>query len=362
MSVKIVIAAGGTGGHIFPGLTFAKHFITKGHTVEWIGTKKGLESKLIPQNNININYINISGLRGKNWLTKFLAPYNIIIAILQSLILLVKLKPNVVLGMGGFVAGPVGIAAWLLRIKLIIHEQNAIAGTSNRILGLFANHILASFEDSFPKNLKYNTKTLVVGNPVRENLAAVATLPLDLSKQHDGFNILVLGGSRGARFLNQIIPEALADLENIRILHQTGEQDLDYTTELYAKKNLQHAHIIKAFIDDMLTAYLNADLIICRSGASTVFEIMAIGAASIMIPLPWAIDDHQTKNAQFLANQGGCVLIAQNNLDPEKLKSLVLDLKNNIIKLNALRQNARLQYNKYQASNNMQRALDLILG
>lgn len=351
----ILIAAGGTGGHIFPGLAVAKNLITKGYKVAWIGTLDGLESTLVPKNNIPIYYIKITGFRGKSLFTKLLAPFYILLAIAQAIKIIKLLNPQTILGMGGFVSGPVGIAAWLLRKKLIIHEQNAVAGTSNRILVYFTRYILESFPNSFSKNLskKYLEKIISTGLPIRADLLSTP-LPEHRNNNkniNNTLNILVVGGSRGAQFLNTTIPKALADLENIKILHQTGEKEYITTKALYNKHAKQNIHQIKPFIDDMLEAYLSADLVICRAGASTIFEIMAIGVAAILIPLPWAIDDHQTKNALYLVNNNAGILLQQQDISVDVLKKLIIALKANKNKLYAMQLAARSLYKKYELNN-----------
>lgn len=353
----IIIAAGGTGGHIFPGLAVAKNLITKGHKVAWLGTLSGLEKELIPKNNIPIYYIKINGFRGKKLLTKILTPFNLLLSILQAVRIIKALDPAVILGMGGFVSGPAGIAAWLLGKKLIIHEQNAIAGSSNRILAYFAHHILESFPNSFFKNnfvktTKYSEKITITGLPVRGEL--LTTTPPEnrtVSKNNNSLNILIIGGSRGAQFLNKTVPEALVGLENINILHQTGEQELLDTQAVYAKYFKPDQYQVKAFIDNMQAAYVTADLIICRAGAATIFEIMAVGVAAILIPFPWAIDDHQTKNALYLANNNAGILLQQKDITIPSLQKIIIDLKNNKYKLHAMQKAAKDLYKNFAAAN-----------
>lgn len=373
MPKKIIIAAGGTGGHIFPGIAIAEQLIAKGHTVEWIGTERGLEVQIVPKHGIKIHYIKVTGFRGKNWLTKLISPFKIIWAICQSIIILAKQQPDLVVGLGGFVTGPVGIASWLLRKKLAIHEQNAIAGTSNRILAYFANYVLESFPNSFPEKISRDKLTLF-GNPIRNNLlqaiesfesleAVNSTSDMNFASRSSGssryieaestkigqkkLRILVLGGSRGARFLNQLIPTTLAGMPNVLITHQTGTLEYPATYNLYAEQNLQDRHNIKPFIEDMAQAYQNTDLIICRAGASTIFEIMAMGIPSILVPLPSAIDDHQTKNANYLVNNNAGILIKQSDLTKQRLRSIIEDLILNQNKLHAMQVAARQLYEQY---------------
>lgn len=349
MVKNIVIAAGGTGGHIFPGLAIAEELVVNGYKVVWIGTRAGLEANLIPKHNIDIHYINIAGIRGKNWIDKILATFNIVFAVFQSLVILHKLNPDTILGMGGFVTGPVGIAAWLLRKKLVIHEQNAIAGTTNKILLYFADHVLESFPNSFSSN--HAGKIILTGLPVRKNLLDFSSQQKVGNQQERIFRILVLGGSRGAKFLNQIIPDALGTIANIKILHQTGEQDFQSTYDIYVNKNIHVIHEIKPFIENMLDAYSNVDLVICRSGAATIFEIMAIGLASILVPLPWAIDDHQTKNALYLADHNAAILVKQSDLTVEKIRNLVVELISEPNRLHDIRLAAKSLYKPYELNN-----------
>lgn len=340
----ILIAAGGTGGHIFPGLAVAEPLIANGNQVVWVGTINGLEATLVPKHNIKIYYIKISGIRGKKIFTKLFGVVNILFAIFQSIKIIKSLNPTTVLGFGGFVSGPVGLAAKLLRKKLIIHEQNTIAGTANKILSLFADQVLESFPNSF--NNKNNKKFVLTGLPIRANL---------LAKNFDNnanniLNILVLGGSRGAQFLNQTVPPSLCDIKNIKIIHQTGEQEFAQTTEIYAKYFINaNNYEIKPFLNDMQEAYLTADLIICRAGASTIFEIMKVGIGSILIPLPWSIDDHQTKNALYLVNNNAAILLKQEEASSEKLKNLIIDLINNPDKLRNMQLAAKLLYQPYES-------------
>ena len=350
----ILIAAGGTGGHIFPGLAIAEKLIASGYKIVWVGTVNGLEATLVPKNNIQIHYIKITGVRGKKLLTKILAPFNILFAVWQAIKIIKLLNPSTILGMGGFVSGPVGIAAWLLGKRLVIHEQNSIVGSSNRILAFFANKVLESFPNSFANGYlnKYinKNKIILTGLPVRPNLLGTLVPP---RINDNPLKILVIGGSRGAQFLNQTIPKALGGLPNIKILHQTGEKEFLITKELYAQNSNQNIHDIRPFIDNMLDVYLWADLVICRAGASTVFEIMAVGVAAILVPLPWAIDDHQNQNALYLVNNNAGILLKQSEINAsiEKLTNLIIDLAANKHKLYTMQAAARQLYKPYEANN-----------
>lgn len=339
---KVLIMAGGTGGHIFPALSIARHLQSLGVEVEWLGTKKGMESDLIPQSDIPIHYISVSGLRGKSVLTKVFSPFVIVIAIMQAIAKILKTKPSCVLGMGGFVTGPGGVAAWLLRKPLLIHEQNAIAGFSNQLLYPMASVVMEGFAGAFNrkqeiskssllKRLSSSDKAVYVGNPLRkEILDCPPPAQRFLSNENnDRIKLLVLGGSRGALAINQLVPEFLKDFsasENIETWHQCGKNNLqtckDYYAELGVKEN-QNCRI-SAFIDDMAEAYCWADIVICRAGASTVAEIAAIGIPAVFIPFPFAVDDHQTENAVIMQKLGAAWLFQQQELTTEALASVLL--------------------------------------
>ena len=308
--------AGGTGGHVFPALAVAEQMRAQGIVVHWLGTRAGLEAKLIPQAGFTIDFISIKGLRGKSVLGWILAPLRILIAVTQAVQVCLRLKPNVVLGMGGFVTGPGGVASWLLRRPLVIHEQNAIPGMTNRWLAKLAKRVLAAFPNSFARQAKlYHT-----GNPVRASI-----LNLDKPEQryaeHSGsIRVLIVGGSLGAQALNECVPQALARLDmNTRpqVWHQTGRNKLASTQQDYAAQQVD-AQLVE-FIDDMDAAYAWADVLICRAGAMTISEISNVGIASILVPYPHAVDDHQTANARYLSQAGAAILIQQVELTPQRL-------------------------------------------
>lgn len=312
MVKRIVIMAGGTGGHVFPALAVAQELIEKGWQVSWLGTQKGLEGRVIPDQGIDIDWLSVAGVRGKGWLSKITAVLLLMKACIQALIILQKRKPDVVLGMGGFVAGPGGLMAKLLGIPLIIHEQNRVPGTTNRLLARMANQVLEAFPGSFDKKLKAK----FTGNPLRKQFVIAlnpsATAP-GVAEGLRGINILVVGGSQGAQILNEVVPEALAELKNATVRHQTGAAMQQQVESRY--KALGVNAKVSAFIEDMVSAYQWADLVICRSGAMTVSEVAAVGLPAIFVPLPGAIDDHQTANARYLTDAGAGQLLRQKDLN-----------------------------------------------
>ena len=323
MQKHILIMAGGTGGHVFPGLAVADVLISRGHLVSWMGTRSGIEARLVPEAGLTIHYIDIAGVRGKGMFGLLMAPVRVSRAIVQSFFVFLKVRPNAVLGMGGFVSGPGAIAAKFMKIPLLVHEQNAVAGTTNRILFRFADHVFEAFPGTFPKS----EKVMAVGNPVRGNLP-------DKKPYASGqkLRILVLGGSRGASAINELLPDLAAEMAGcIEIWHQTGEQQQQEVTQKY-KASAQNARV-DAFIDDMAAAYGWADLLICRAGAMTVSEVACVGLPAIFIPFPFAIDDHQTANASWLAEKGAAVIVQQKDMTIEKLRQLLNEFDQNREKL-----------------------------
>jgi len=303
--------AGGTGGHVFPALAVAGSLIEKGWQVSWLGTQKGLESRVVPENNIEIDWLSVAGVRGKGWSSKITAVLMLFKACAQARKILRQRKPDVVLGMGGFVAGPGGLMAKLLGIPLIIHEQNRVPGTTNRLLARLADQVLEAFPGSF--NKKINAKC--TGNPLRK---AFLNLPETAERSiAQEIRLLVVGGSQGAQILNNVVPEAVAELKDIHVKHQTGAAMLEQVTERYKALGV-HAEV-NAFIEDMVAAYQWADIVICRSGAMTVSEVAAVGKPAIFIPLPGAIDDHQTANARYLTDSGAGLILLQKDLNSTSL-------------------------------------------
>ncbi len=313
-SKRFLIMAGGTGGHVFPGLAVAKELIGKGHSVFWMGTRAGIESELVPAAGISIAYVDIQGVRGKGKKGLLEAPGKINKAVKESKKIIQECKPDCILGMGGFVSGPGGVAAKLLGVPLVIHEQNAIPGTTNRILSLFANRVLEAFSGTFAKRIN----AVHVGNPVRKDLHS-ATHQIDHSAD---LKLLVLGGSLGAKAINDVIPEMVDTLDfTIDVWHQTGKKHIDEVTALYGEEALTMKSIeLSPFIDDMAEAYAWADLVICRSGAMTVSELTVAGVPAIFIPYPHAIDDHQTANANWMASHQAAVVLPQSELTVSALR------------------------------------------
>ncbi|MGB1110110.1 MAG: undecaprenyldiphospho-muramoylpentapeptide beta-N-acetylglucosaminyltransferase [Gammaproteobacteria bacterium] len=315
---RIMIVAGGTGGHVFPGLAVAERLREAGAEVTWLGTRNGLESRLVPDAGIDIDWISISGLRGKGMATLLMAPFKIVKACLQSAAVIRRRKPDAVLGMGGFVSGPGGLMARLLGRPLLLHEQNARAGLTNRLLSRIASRVFSAFPNSFPSGVKDQ----VVGNPVRASLSALPepAKRLDCDCENRPCRLLVIGGSQGALVLNQIVPEAISLIEPERrpeIIHQAGPGTIAEARERYGRLEIDCD--LRSFIDDMAEVYGWADLVICRAGALTVSEIAAVGIAAIFVPLPHAVDDHQTANARYLTEAGAGILMPQTELDAEHL-------------------------------------------
>jgi UDP-N-acetylglucosamine--N-acetylmuramyl-(pentapeptide) pyrophosphoryl-undecaprenol N-acetylglucosamine transferase len=325
----VLIMAGGTGGHVFPALAVADELRARGVPVVWLGTKAGIESRLVPQAGYPIEWMSITGLRGKNTLTLLLAPVRIVMACWQALRVLLRRRPCAVLGMGGFASGPGGLMAWLIRKPLLVHEQNAIAGMTNKILSRFASVVLQAFPGVFK-----NAKT--TGNPVRQSICEL-TAPSERFARRDVKNklrLLVIGGSLGAVKLNEIIPQSLATIavaDRPEVIHQTGVKNIDAARDLYRSTDVDAK--VEAFIDDMPAAYEWADLVICRSGAMTVFELAAAGVASVLVPYPYAVDDHQTGNARYLESAGAAIVRQQDELTTDWLVAVINDFSANRNKL-----------------------------
>lgn len=321
---NILIMAGGTGGHVYPALAVADKLKEKGFQLFWLGTSKGMEAKVVPDHGYPLLKINVAGVRGKGVLRLLFTPIMLAIALVQALMIMIKVRPVVVLGMGGFASGPGGIAAWLMRIPLLIHEQNAIAGLTNRLLAPFAVSVMAAFPGAF----KESKKLTITGNPVRND---IVSLP-EPEKRYANrdltvLKILVLGGSLGAKKLNEVIPQtlsALGDEYKFEIKHQCGERHFSDTEATYKEYNVNVE--VMPFINNMAEVYAWADIVICRAGALTVAELAATGIASILIPFPYAVDDHQTENAKYLSGEGAAVLIQEMQLNIGKLKELLLKL------------------------------------
>jgi len=316
MTKKILIMAGGTGGHVFPGIAIAKALEKQGVDIIWLGSEGGMETTLVPKADLSFQTLSITGFRGKSFLNQLKMPFILIQAVIQAYKILKKEKPDLVLGMGGFAAAPGGIAAKLLNIPLIIHEQNSISGWTNKFLSKIASHVFCAFPNTFP----ISPRIIITGNPVRED---IQQLPLKHTLHHPP-RLLISGGSRGAKILNDIVPEAIELLpENLRpeIYHQTGQ------TSSANYHNIQNISVItQPFIDDMAKAYDWADLVICRAGALTLAELTAVGLPAILVPYPYAVDDHQTVNAKYLEAHHAAVLLPQSELTPEKLSQLLIKI------------------------------------
>ena len=314
----VLMTAGGTGGHVYPALAVAIELMNRGFRVEWVGTARGLENRVVPAAGITLHCLPVRGVRGKSALQKVQGLWFLLLATLEALWLLRRLGPRCVVGMGGYVAGPAGVAAWLLRKPLLIHEQNAIAGTTNRLLAPLAARVLAAFEGAFKEQIDCT----VLGNPVRSQLvAAGASRQYSYSGQRP-LRLLVLGGSLGAQAINEVIPGTLRSIrdhgEELDVWHQTGEAHIAQVRASYGELQGEQLRV-DPFIEDMAGAYTWADLVLCRAGALTVSELAVMGCPSILVPLPQAIDDHQTANARFLANQGGAIILRQSDMREEAL-------------------------------------------
>ncbi|HEX4388133.1 MAG TPA: undecaprenyldiphospho-muramoylpentapeptide beta-N-acetylglucosaminyltransferase [Steroidobacteraceae bacterium] len=316
MSRPILIMAGGTGGHVFPALALARLLRAQSQEVVWLGTERGLESRVIPAEGIAIERLSIGGLRGKGAFTWLAAPFRLARALWQALAVMRRHQPLVVVGLGGFVTGPGGVAAWLTRRPLLIHEQNAIAGFTNRCLAHLARQVLEAFPGSFGGAVKAR----VIGNPVRADISAVPPPVTRFSGRTGPIRILVIGGSQGAARLNAVVPFALKRLSSwlaFDVRHQAGERWIEAGRASYAQAGVRAD--VRPFIEDMSEAYGWADLVICRAGALTVSELAAVGVASVLVPYPAAVDDHQAYNAQYLVREGAALLISDRELTPERL-------------------------------------------
>jgi UDP-N-acetylglucosamine--N-acetylmuramyl-(pentapeptide) pyrophosphoryl-undecaprenol N-acetylglucosamine transferase len=317
----IMVMAGGTGGHVFPALAVAEFLRQQGESIVWMGTRSGIESRLVPEAGIPVEWLDVQGLRGKGVLTIALAPFKLIQACWQAMNILRRNRPRAVLGMGGFASGPGGLMAWILRIPLIIHEQNAVIGLTNKLLkGLSRISYFA-----FPQAAAGIANSEVVGNPVRAEILSIAEPQIRLAgREQDRLRLLIIGGSLGAKTLNEVVPAAMQKIPSQHrpmIKHQCGERHLDACQGLYQQCAVEAE--VMAFVKDMKSAYEWADLVVCRSGALTVSELAAAGMASILVPYPYAVDDHQYINAGFLEAADAALLIRDHELTPEKLSEII---------------------------------------
>jgi UDP-N-acetylglucosamine--N-acetylmuramyl-(pentapeptide) pyrophosphoryl-undecaprenol N-acetylglucosamine transferase len=323
MSGPVLIMAGGTGGHVFPALAVAKVLRDRGVAVVWLGVPGSMESRLVPANGFPIEWVRVAGIRGKGLAAWLLAPLRIMNAVAQAMGVLRRVQPRSVLGAGGYVSGPGGIAAWLLRVPLLIHEQNAVAGMTNRWLARLANQVLEAFPGSFGPKVRART----IGNPVRADIAALPPPPVRFAGRESRPRLLVFGGSQGALRLNIVVPQALARVApEIRpqVRHQTGERGLEAARAAYADARVE-AEVLP-FIDDMAEALSWADLAVCRAGAMTIAELQAAGLGAIFVPFAVATDDHQTKNADVMVRSGAARVIQERDLTPERLGEAISEL------------------------------------
>jgi UDP-N-acetylglucosamine--N-acetylmuramyl-(pentapeptide) pyrophosphoryl-undecaprenol N-acetylglucosamine transferase len=317
MARTIMIMAGGTGGHVFPALAVADSLRASGWNVIWLGTRAGMEATLVPARGYEVAWIRFSGLRGKGFLPKLLLPMNLLVAFWQSARAIFARRPDVVLGMGGYISFPGGMMASLLNRPLAIHEQNSVAGLANRVLARIADRVLVSF----PETLAHGE---FVGNPVRTEIARIAPPAERYAARTGPLRLLVVGGSLGAAALNDVVPKALARIPEAArpvVTHQSGNKHIAELHANYAAAGV--AGELVPFIEDMAAAYAGADVVICRAGATTVAELAATGVASLLVPFPFAVDDHQTTNAQYLVDRGAAILERQAKLTPDRLAEIL---------------------------------------
>ena len=331
---SILVMAGGTGGHIFPGLAVAEYLRICGWNVFWLGNQSGMEYRLVKSCDFPFEAVEFGGLRGKGFKAKLMLPINLMRACFQSWKIMRRVKPSVVLGMGGYITFPGGLITKLLKRPLVLHESNSVAGSANKALAKIAMRRLTGFPNTMDQ-------AEWVGNPIREEFEHVSSTTVRYDQRQGPLSILVVGGSLGAAALNENIPAALALMPKDSrpvVIHQAGDKHLEDLQKRYA--DLGVAADIRPFIEDMPSAYAQADLVICRSGAMTVSEVAACGVASCLIPFPFAIDDHQTANAKFLADADAAILLPQKNLNPQDLALMIQNFNRADLKEMALRAHA----------------------
>jgi UDP-N-acetylglucosamine--N-acetylmuramyl-(pentapeptide) pyrophosphoryl-undecaprenol N-acetylglucosamine transferase len=314
--------AGGTGGHVFPALAVADYMKVSGWRVVWLGTKGGMEEILVPQKGYDIEIMDFSGLRGKNFMVWFLLPLRLLLAFWQSARVLFQIRPDVVLGMGGYPAFPGGIMASLLNKPLLIHEQNSIPGLANKILANFADKVLLGF----PNAIRNEKKVIFSGNPVRKEISQLDIPDKRYAGRSGKLKLLIIGGSLGAQALNTIVPQMLKLIpDHMRplVTHQAGRKHLERLKNNYSEAGVEGELVV--FIENIAVYYADCDLVICRAGALTIAELTAAGIASILVPFPYAVDDHQTSNAKFLSDKDAAVLLPQNELTPQGLAQLLME-------------------------------------
>jgi len=316
----IVVMAGGTGGHVFPALAVARQLADAAYRVVWIGNRNGMEAELVPKYGFEMEWLKFSGLRGKGLVPKVMLPFNLLVAFSQALGILTRLKPKAVAGFGGYISFPAGMMAVLLGRKLMLHEQNAIAGLANKVLARVADRVMTAFPDTLPN-------ATWTGNPVRKEITRLPQPQERYAGRTGPLRILVVGGSLGAQALNQAVPRALALLPvetRPLVTHQSGSKNLEALRAEYQSAGVKAETV--AFIDDMAAAFGKADLVICRAGAMTVSEVACAGVAALFVPFPHAVDDHQTANARFLSDAGAALLVQQRELTAEKLAEILKGL------------------------------------
>ncbi len=326
--VRILIMAGGTGGHVIPALSVAEYLRSLDVQLAWLGTRNGIEAELVPAKDIDIHFLNIEGIRGRGLAAVVKAPLLLWRSIRQALSVMAEFQPQVILGMGGFASGPGAVAAWLKRIPIVIHEQNSIAGTTNRITSLFARRVLQGFPETLARGEW-------LGNPVRANISQLSHPEQRLNNRKGKLRLLIVGGSRGALAINQLLPKALAKLDLAlmpEIWHQTGKAHLEITRDTYRQQGIEvdnDSIRVVPFIDSMAEAYYWCDFVICRAGALTVAELTSAGIGALLIPFPFAIDDHQTSNGRLLVDHDAAFMMAQSEITEQILSELIRDISAN---------------------------------
>ncbi|WP_419535424.1 undecaprenyldiphospho-muramoylpentapeptide beta-N-acetylglucosaminyltransferase [Endozoicomonas sp.] len=332
----VIIMAGGTGGHIFPGLATAQGLIKQGYRVHWLGTPESMEADLVPKHGIDISFIPVTGLRGKGISFLLKAPWRLAVSLFKAVRVLREHKPVCVVGMGGYVTGPGGVAARLLGVPLVVHEQNAVAGLTNKLLARIATRVLEAFPGTFDGlSSGVVRKVMLTGNPVRPEIVSVSA-----SVPHTPLRLLVVGGSRGALAINKMIPQILQKCSGrVDVWHQTGKGTFDQCRADYQQLGVTGR--VEPFIDDMAQAYEWADLVLCRSGALTIAELAAAGKPGILVPFPFAVDDHQTVNGHYLVDRGAALMVQQKDLDVDGLTKMILELAGNPDQLELMASSAK---------------------
>ncbi|MCG8428032.1 MAG: undecaprenyldiphospho-muramoylpentapeptide beta-N-acetylglucosaminyltransferase [Chromatiales bacterium] len=338
MEGRVMVMAGGTGGHVFPALAVADELRQRGAEVFWLGTPNSFEARVVPEHGYELEQISIKGLRGKGLMSWLTAPFKLLMAMNQAAAVIRRRKPNLVIGMGGFASGPGGLVARLLGKPLVIHEQNAVPGMTNRWLARLATRVL----EAFPGSFSTDRSATVTGNPVRADIAAVAAPQERFADRQGSLRLLVLGGSQGAQALNETVPQAVAAMdETVRpvIRHQAGRNKLEATQAIYQQMAVDAE--VMPFVKDMAEAYAWADLVVCRAGALTVAELAAAGVGSVLVPFPHAVDDHQTRNGRYLADGDAALLIDQSQLSEQWLRDRLMELSADREKVLSMAQAAR---------------------